>query len=292
MFYTYPMKNIKRNRIFSVLDADIICKHKADVLPQHDNLLFHNHDGYEIYLFLSGDADYYIEGCGKKLKRGDLIVSPAYFFHCSKADPDIRYERIFINIREQILSDICSVDTDLTLCFQNSSYDSINLINLDEDKIKAFCQLADMLEASLESSSYGSSLLSKSLLTQIMVMVNRLFLTGNTVHYDGIMPDLIRNIISYINTNTSENITVSDLAAIYHHNPDYLSRLFKSVTGIPLQHFILIKKITLAQSLLRRGHSPASACYEAGFNNYSNFSRSFTNTVGISPKQYQLSYRY
>lgn len=274
-------------KIFSLLDTDIICKHKDDVLPQFDEILFHNHDGYEIFLFLSGNADYYIESSGKKLERGDLILSPVYSFHCSRADARIKYERIFINIRENKLSELSSNGVDLSSCFNNSSTTDINLIRLNEAEIDEFIRLSDSLEKSLDESSYGSDLLSDSLLIQIMIMVNRMFLKNESLPYTGIMPDIIRNVINYINEHTSDNITVSGLGEMYHHNPDYLSRIFKSFTGIPLQHFILIKKITLAQHLLRKGHTPLSACYNSGFNNYSNFSRSFSKIVGTSPKKYQ-----
>ena len=287
------MKRKPVNRIFSVLDSDIICRHKSDILPENNNLLFHDHDGCEIYLFLSGNADYYVEGYGRKLVRGDLILSPAYSFHCSKADPNTRYERIFINIREHILSDLSRPDTDLSECFKHSAGEGISLISLDEGGIEAFTRLADSLEASLESSSYGSSLLTDALLTQIMIMVNRLFIGNVSVDHEGIMPELIHDVIGHINTHIEEDeLSVKSLAERYHHNPDYLSRFFKSVTGISLRHFILIKKVTLAQNILRNGSSASDACYGAGFNNYSNFSRSFTNIVGMSPKKYQMMYRH
>ena len=65
------MNEIHR-KILSILDHDVICELKNAENHIPESLLFHNHDGCEIYLFLNGDVNYYTESSGKKLERGDL----------------------------------------------------------------------------------------------------------------------------------------------------------------------------------------------------------------------------
>lgn len=62
-------------------------------------------------------------------------------------------------------------------------------------------------------------------------------------------------------------------------------------TGITLQQFIIAKKVTLSCKLLREGYAPCDVCYMTGFNNYSNYSRTFSKQMGKSPKKYQMDYR-
>lgn len=238
--------NTTSTKLFSSLDSDIICCHKNDILPKYEDIPFHNHDGYEIYLFLSGDADYYIESCGKHLERGDLILMSPFSFHCVKSNSESIYERIFININEQTLNDISSKSIDLSECFIPHSKDIINLMHLDEDEIDKFINLADQLQDSLVNNAYASVLLANSLLTQIMIFINRKSQENEIIPYVGIMPDLVMKLIRFINEHISDNITVKTIAELFHHNPDYLSRSFKLITGISLQHFILTKKISLA----------------------------------------------
>lgn len=59
---------VEGSKIFSYLESDIISQHKKDVLHYNEKILFHTHDGYEIYLFLNGDADFL-------LKPADIICS-------------------------------------------------------------------------------------------------------------------------------------------------------------------------------------------------------------------------
>lgn len=49
----------------------------------------------------------------------------------------------------------------------------------------------------------------------------------------------------------------------------------------------LQKLMKIAQKLLNQGKTATEACYLSGFNNYSNFSRSFSNITGKSPGKFQ-----
>lgn len=103
------------------------------------------------------------------------------------------------------------------------------------------------------------------------------------------MPQLVTDIFVYIEEHISEAISLKRLSQHLHYNETYISRHFKNITGISLQKYIIIKKITLAQKYLREGYSPCDACYMTGFNNYSNFSRTFSKQTSVSPKRYQLN---
>ena len=103
----------------------------------------------------------------------------------------------------------------------------------------------------------------------------------------GIMPDFLAETFSYIEDHLCEEITLKQLAEHVHHNGTYLSRCFKKLSGASLTQYILAKRIALAQKLLREGCSPNDACFQSGFNNYSNFSRTFSKQAGCSPRQYQ-----
>lgn len=101
------------------------------------------------------------------------------------------------------------------------------------------------------------------------------------------MPRLVSGTIAYIEQHLTEEITLDILAEHFHHNGTYMSRCFKNITGISLHQYIIRKRISLAKKYLNEGCSPIDACYLSGFNDYSNFSRTFTKHVGESPKKFQ-----
>lgn len=283
----------KKNTIFSILDRDIICQHKKDVLPRFPEITFHNHDGYEIYLFLDGDTDYYVEGLGKTLERGDLILTAPYAFHYSDSKPTSTYERIFVNIKDTYMKALeANTSIGLPECFSRVPDYYLNLLKLSEHEIAVITSIADEMEKNLDNYAYGKELFSNALLTQLLVIINRKTLVNEiNFSFTSVMPPLVKKTISFINDNLSETISMKNLSEYVHHNPDYICRCFKSITGVSLQQFILAKRITLAQKHLIAGVSPCDACFMSGFNNYSNFSRTFSNHTGMSPKQYQLKQR-
>ncbi|NLE24144.1 MAG: AraC family transcriptional regulator, partial [Clostridiaceae bacterium] len=61
-------------------------------------------------------------------------------------------------------------------------------------------------------------------------------------------------------------------------------------TGYTPHEYITLKRLITSKELLRSGMSISDVCIECGFNNYSNFIRSFTNAFNISPKKYASKY--
>lgn len=274
------MKNTA-SKIFSYLESDIIYQHKNDVLHHNEQILFHTHDGYEIYLFLNGDADFFVEACGHHLQRGDLILTKPFEFHNVIAGEIQTYERLFINLKENVINELSHGKENLAACFKTSDQ-PLNLLHLEENEIQQFENFGNQLEENLSENKYAKNLLTNALLTQILILINRKIQESNPetkmlVSAKKEIPPLIEKILTYINQHLTENLTVTHLAKDLGFNSDYLSRIFKKFTGTSLQHFILIKKINYAQKLLTQGKNATEACYLSGFNNYSNFSRSFSN---------------
>lgn len=280
------MNKIHR-KILNILDAEVICEYKNAESPVSESLIFHNHDGYEIYLFLGGDVNYYTESSGKKLERGDLILTGPYAFHGSVMIHSGQYDRFVINIRESAFRSLCSRKTNLAECFLRTPPSELNLLCLNEDDIRSFTETARSLQAELQKHSWGDDIMVRALLQQCLVMINRRVVSGQPPEYPGIMPDFLAETFSYIDKHLCEEITLQQLANHVHHNETYLSRCFKNISGTSPYQYILAKRITLAQQLLREGHSPNDASELSGFHNYSNFSRFFSKQTGCSPRQYQ-----
>lgn len=275
---------------YSILDRDIICEHKLDRINVTSSVTLHNHDGYEILLFLNGeDVSFFVESDGKPLERGDLILVSPYVFHGLKIADISCYERVVINIREPYLQSLSDKYIDLSLCFHRTPAKRLNVIHLNESEMKHYVSIAADLEKVMSMHNYGHTVLERAFLSELMVMANQYAETVQTPLYPNIMPSIVTKTFEFIEENITSDITVESLAVQLHHNSDYLSRTFKAATGSSLKYYINAKKISLAQQYLRQGIPPYDVCFLIGYNNYSSFSRRFSKQVGLSPKQYQLS---
>lgn len=281
------MKNNSKDNHISLIANSILCVHKTDDLPRCERITYHLHDAYEIYLFLNGDADFYVEGKMRSLQRGDLILIPPYVFHAADSRNTQTYDRAFINIGAEYLNTLSNESTDLSKCFDYQAL-RMNLLHLSEKEIADFLPLMDKISYHMITPSYGSSLLIPALLTEFMVNLNKKVMSVNPQTNNIVVNSTSLNaIIVYINQNITQLPPINELASLFHYNADYLSRLFKTATGLTLQHYILEKRIALAKQYLSSGRTPGEVCELCGFNNYSNFSRTFHKYTGYSPNSYK-----
>ena len=276
----------------TIIDQDIICEHKLNRITMSSlTVTPHNHDGYEIIIFLGGNASVIVESLVKEMERGDIVFVSPYSFHGMNLTGVTDYERITINIKLKYLQEICDDETDLSVCFRQMLSGRFNLIHLDEPTLQQFVTLADRLEKCIASKQFGWRLLSRALLTEFMITAAQYMDLSSSPHYESLMPNIVYNVIEYIEQNITGDLTVNSIAKHFHHNSDYLSKVFKNATGNSLKYFINAKRITLAQQYLQQGYSPYDVCFMVGYNNYSSFSRCFSNYIGCPPKQYQLQYQ-
>ena len=266
------------------LDQNILCRHVSD-LAIHP--YYHRHNGCEIYLFLNGKVNYYIEEHCYPLVRGDILVIQPEEYHRVELVDKKHYERITINLEQFFFQSLSSHETDLTTCFFNRPAGQNNLSFLNEQQIGEFIMLFNHLKEANSSPEYGHDLLSLSYLFQILVMVNQAFRAGGNQGCRSIMPPLIRDIMLYIDGHLLDSFTLEDLSRQFFHKPSYISRRFKMVTGLTIQQYLLNKRIGLAQKYLKEGRFLTDVCWMSGFNNYSHFARTFSQQVGVSPKKYQ-----
>lgn len=95
----------------------------------------------------------------------------------------------------------------------------------------------------------------------------------------------------YINTNYQRKITLEKVAEIANLHPSAFCRFFKEKTGKSLSEFIGDMRISYACRLIIEGNlSISQICFESGFNNISNFNRTFKKNTGFTPTNYFLEY--
>ena len=99
--------------------------------------------------------------------------------------------------------------------------------------------------------------------------------------------DIINRVITFVQTNLDQKITVADLAAEVHISPAYLSVLFKRRQGMTLIEYITTVKLEKSKDLIRAGQKNLTEiATELGFSSVHYFSRLFKNKYLISPSEY------
>lgn len=286
-------KTLKKdlNCPYSLIDREYICEHKTAGLKQTNTKYLHNHDGYEIVLFLRGEVNIMIEPEIFKMKRGDMFFISPLVFHGLDLQDSSNYERIVINLQYEYLKKLGDDETDFSTLFQSAASPYMNHFVIPEDALPDFIETAERLHDCMDSTAFGHAALAKALIIELMLKANGYSSAERPQNKSSLIPPLVSKIFDYIESNINDDLKISKMARDLHYSSDHLSRVFSEVTGDSLKHYINAKKMVLAQKILLQNYSPSDVCFMLGYNNYSSFSRRFSKQIGTSPKQFQLSHR-
>ncbi|MCR5101035.1 MAG: AraC family transcriptional regulator [Butyrivibrio sp.] len=246
----------------------------------------HIHDCYEVYFSISGGKQFLIDNKIYDIAPGDLFLINQYDSHYLTQIEKEKHERIVIMISPEFMKSISSDETDLDACFQHRDKDFSHKISLSQDQQGRFLYFINKI---LTSNGYGHDLLEKATFMELFVMINSIV---NEKNIDSepekiaTYNDQVDSILSYLNNNIQEPISIGDLAKHFYISESYICRIFKSATGTTINKYMTARRISIAKSLLAQGMGVSEVCERCGFSDYSNFLKAFTKSVGISPKKY------
>ncbi|GKX67151.1 AraC family transcriptional regulator [Inconstantimicrobium mannanitabidum] len=249
---------------------------------------FHYHDFNKIIIFLSGNVTYLIEGKAYYLKPWDILLVNNHDVHRPIINSSETYERIIIWANSEFIEKHNYNNCDLSTCFKLANEKSFNLIRLEAELQNSLKSIIASLEDSLNSSAFASRLLSNSLFIQLIIYLNRIHLNNMYVtDKDSLRYDRqIEEVLKYINSNISGNLSVETLAEKFYISKYYLMHKFKKETGYTLHNYVLQKRLIAARDLIKTGEPIIKASIDCGFKDYSSFLRSFKKLFNMPPRDF------
>ena len=98
----------------------------------------------------------------------------------------------------------------------------------------------------------------------------------------------IGDAMDLIERSCRQPLALSDVASAVGFSPFHFLRVFRRVTGTTPHQYLLGARIRLAARLLRDTHRPVTEiAYDVGFEDLSNFVRTFHRVIGSSPRAYR-----
>lgn len=148
--------------------------------------------------------------------------------------------------------------------------------------VALFEKMLDVANCPLDAAILGDAMIDEiyyRLLTSHYGVELRVLLN----QYGQIQP--ISRAVNYIHANMSDTIQVSELAAMTNMSKTAFFNSFKKIMHVAPNQYIKSTKLRKAQTLLSKGVQATEACYQVGYNSFSQFSREYKRLFGFPPSE-------
>lgn len=103
-------------------------------------------------------------------------------------------------------------------------------------------------------------------------------------------PAVMDRLAHYVDAHLAEDLGREELAAQFSLNPDYLSRVVKKETGLPLSEYVQRRRMEVAAELLRKTDLPVGeVALRVGYRHFSQFGKIFKKHTGQGPREFRGS---
>ena len=263
-------------------------QYKRDAYLQDVEL--HHHDFYEIYFLVSGNVTYSIESKLCPVLPGEVLLISPKELHQVYIRPEMAvYERYVLWLDPKFIPQLSTPQTDLLKALDPADPAYRNKITMSRHMQAHIQHLMESLYQESQSEAFGAELLQNSLLTQLLITINRLAADTSDNQQENSREDMVSDVIEYINANFAENLTLAGLADTFFVSKYHLSHKFSRRMGISINRYIRKKRLQNARQMLAQGEKPNAVFAQCGFHDYVSFYRAFREEYGSSPREYLQS---
>lgn len=245
----------------------------------------HYHDCHQILFIKNGLVEFEIDNETYLGRSGDIIIFSRYGNHSVKIISDI-YERYIVRINP---SSINTENKEYSV-FLNRSTKSKNIFSIVDDTTE-YVKLFDDIVAEKKRGDNFSEKMQQMLINQLLIMIYR----NNPKLFEAFEDekfDMVFELQKRLESNCRDQYTLENLAKECHTSVSTLSHQFKKITGFSVFEYLFSCRIATAKNLLTKTElSIGEIVEQSGFSDSSNFSRSFKNSIGLTPSQFRKKYK-
>ncbi|MDR2094278.1 MAG: AraC family transcriptional regulator [Treponema sp.] len=263
-----------------ILKTDLVyIWHTCSDEPDKDFDL-HCHNEYEILYFWQGDMEFRVgRGCISRLEPMSLLLIPPYTVHGRRVVSEQLCRRVSIHFLPEIL-DKAEQELFSTLFYLEQNYYPPILSPLNSGISSIDFLVHSILECRVMQRELQSVAL-RSRIVSLLVQIRHLH-SQNTFKSVPANPWIL-NVLAYLNSHLRQPISLEKVSRKFNVSKNHLNVVFKNETGTTVNHYIRMKRLTLARLELAAGVNTEEAALRAGFKEYSTFFRAYKSFFGYPP---------
>lgn len=135
---------------------------------------------------------------------------------------------------------------------------------------------------------------SRACFLELLIMLQKLHLDNISEDYEIKYKNSnynLEKVLEYIHTNYSNKITISELVEKFNINRTTLNQQFSQLTGSSTISYLIKHRVRIANNLLKDTSLPVSEIsIKVGFEDISNFNKSFKKFYGMTPTNFRKKF--
>ena len=248
----------------------------------------HSHNAAEIYFTLTELPDVLLGDTVSAVPAGTLLIIPTFCIHQLYHETGVRYERYILTIPTDWLGEVFCEGASAFSYLSNSA--SPLLLFPNEEQKKELIRHFDELLSFSDRTSPAAMVSFFQFLAAIHAMAKNYAKNQSDALPISPSQKRVNEVIAYLQDHVSDNLTISDVAAHFYLNSDYLARIFRQHMHVSIGHYMTLQKISVAEALLRDGQSVSQVQEALGYSSYAYFFKTFRKITGFSPSQYRKNH--
>lgn len=257
-----------------------------DTSYANSSLNLHSHTFYEVLYCRSNSGVQYLVGTERyRLQRGDIVFVPPGVGHRPILEENLvePYRRDVLWMSTEFIKGVLSLVPD----YGDRKEKRHSLLRTAGTRWEILGDYfrAGVREAEQRAFGWQAALCGNT--TQLLVLLARAMEEEGEETLGVEKPELLDEVMAYIEANLGEKITLADTAKRFWVSESTISQTFRQKMDVSFHHYVTQRRLIAAKLMILDGVTMEEISERIGFADYSTFYRAFKQEFGISPRQFR-----
>lgn len=244
---------------------------------------FHWHENFEICRVFNGACSFLVDGVVYDASEGDIVIINERSVHDFLVDsPDVVIELVQFPLK-MLLNSGVSIKPLKTVITKEE------ILSVDGlDKKIDFIFSSILSEGAVRDMHENPYL--QNITASLYFVLMRSFSDEHREKNNLKERRDFFTIVKYINDHITEDITIQSVAKELFISRGKVSMVFEKYSGMGINHYINLQRVTNVNRLLNEGLSITEAALECGFQNMRTFNNIYKKIMEVTPSEYCKSF--